>query len=105
VVVEYTLPIDGETCTFEARLVASERGRILSIVRDITVQRRADARNRDLAGRLIASQEAERQRIARELHDDLSQKVALLSIDLDQVGAAFEADDARGTRLGELSAR
>src|SRR5262249_5877222 len=66
VVVEYTLPLDGETCTFEARLVASERDRILTIVRDITAQRRTDARNRDLAGRLIASQEAERQRIARE---------------------------------------
>jgi signal transduction histidine kinase len=43
------------------------------------------ARLQDLAGRLIAAQEAERQRIARDLHDDLSQKLALLSIDVDQL--------------------
>ena len=36
----------------------------------------------DLAGRLIASQEVERARIARDLHDDLSQQIAGLSIAL-----------------------
>jgi signal transduction histidine kinase len=40
---------------------------------------------RRLAGRIIAAQEAERARIARELHDDLSQKVALLAMDIHQV--------------------
>jgi PAS domain S-box-containing protein len=37
---------------------------------------------RNLAGRLIASQEVERARIARDLHDDLSQQIAGLSIAL-----------------------
>ncbi len=41
---------------------------------------------RRLAGRLIAAQEVERARIARELHDDISQKVALLAIDITQIG-------------------
>jgi signal transduction histidine kinase/ligand-binding sensor domain-containing protein len=36
----------------------------------------------DLAGRLITAQEAERTRIARELHDDVGQRVASLSIAL-----------------------
>jgi signal transduction histidine kinase len=40
-------------------------------------------RIRDLGGRLLNAQEAERSRIARELHDDISQQMALLSIDLD----------------------
>jgi signal transduction histidine kinase len=40
---------------------------------------------RRLAGRLIAAQEVERARIARELHDDISQKVALLAMDIHQV--------------------
>ncbi len=40
---------------------------------------------RGLVGRLIAAQEVERARIARELHDDLSQKVALLAMDINQI--------------------
>ena len=40
---------------------------------------------RKLAGRLIAAQEVERARIARKLHDDISQKVALLAMDVNQV--------------------
>ena len=39
----------------------------------------------DLAGRLIASQELERARIARDLHDDLSQEIAGLSIALSAI--------------------
>ena len=46
---------------------------------------KSNERVEDLGGRLIAAQEAERKRIARELHDDLSQKLALLSIDIDQI--------------------
>lgn len=37
---------------------------------------------RALAGRLISAQESERRRMSRELHDDLSQKVAALSISI-----------------------
>jgi PAS domain S-box-containing protein len=38
-----------------------------------------------LSGRLISMQEEERSYIARELHDDVSQRLALLSIELEQV--------------------
>lgn len=37
---------------------------------------------RDLAGRLMSAQDDERRRIARNLHDDLSQQLAHLAIDL-----------------------
>ncbi len=40
----------------------------------------------NLSGRLINAQEEERKRIARELHDDLNQRMALLSIELAQLG-------------------
>jgi signal transduction histidine kinase len=40
----------------------------------------------DLGGRLLGAQEAERARIARELHDDVGQQIALLAIDLEMLG-------------------
>ena len=45
-------------------------------------------RIRHLGSRLLKAQETERSRIARELHDDISQQLALLTMDLDQVGVA-----------------
>src|SRR5262245_33224268 len=81
VVVEYELPIAGAVRYFEARLVPAGDGTVLSMVRDVTDSHRAHELNRKLAGRLIATQEEERHRIARELHDDLGQKVALLNIE------------------------
>ncbi|HEY7029627.1 MAG TPA: PAS domain-containing protein [Gemmatimonadales bacterium] len=44
--------------------------------------RHSHARTRSLAGRLITAQETERTRIARELHDDMSQRLATLAIGL-----------------------
>jgi PAS domain S-box-containing protein len=40
---------------------------------------------RGLGGRLIEAQEEERARIGRELHDNVSQRLALLSIDIDKL--------------------
>jgi signal transduction histidine kinase len=39
---------------------------------------------RALSGKLISAQEQERRRVARELHDGISQKLAFLSIEVDQ---------------------
>lgn len=41
---------------------------------------------RKLAGDLLTAQEAERQSIARELHDDLTQRLAILALDVDALG-------------------
>lgn len=42
-------------------------------------------RIRDLAGWLIRGQEEERSRIARELHDDITQQIAMLTVGLDHL--------------------
>ena len=53
---------------------------------DITTRKQAEEAAHNLSGRLINAQEDERMRIARELHDDLSQSLALLAVELDILG-------------------
>ncbi len=57
----------------------------------------------DLAGRLIASQEVERARLARDLHDDLSQQTAGLSIALSAFKRRLGAQPEAGDLLGDVS--
>jgi len=66
--------------------------------RDITARKRAELVLLDLGGRLIAAQEVERARIARDLHDDVSQQIAALSIALSSLKRRA-ATIAHGTEL------
>lgn len=52
---------------------------------DITDQRLAQQALEKVSGKLIEAQESERTRIARELHDDICQRLSLLSLELEQV--------------------
>jgi signal transduction histidine kinase len=49
-------------------------------------------RIRDLGSRLLNAQEEERSRIARELHDDISQQLSVLTIDLKLLGQAMQGE-------------
>jgi len=55
---------------------------------------------RKLLGRLIDVQEAERRRISRELHDDLNQKIATLSMNISQLKRNVPMPD--GALISEL---
>lgn len=71
---------------------ASARQEVLS--RQVEASEDALSRSQDevesLAGRLITSQEDERRRLARELHDDLAQRAALAQQQLDLIAKTFE---------------
>jgi signal transduction histidine kinase len=102
VVVDYELPSD-EPRFYEARIVQKSADRVLAIVRDVTEAKRASELNRRLAGRLIARQDVERQRIARELHDDVNQRLALLNFEIAQIAAQTDAQHVRA-QLDTLAA-
>jgi PAS domain S-box-containing protein len=70
---------------------------------DITDQKRAKEALEKVSGQLIEAQEKERRRIARELHDDICQRLALLSIEIEQTTGSMEAlPTATKERLAEI---
>jgi len=96
-VADYGVPrfeSDGQFC-----------GYIGSVV-DITERKSSEAALQELSGRLIHAQEEERTRIARELHDDFNQRLALLSIGLGQMWKHLPESDRVGrVQLGEMWTR
>lgn len=50
--------------------------------------RKSYERNRDLGARLLRAQETERSRIARDLHDDICQRMLLLTVELESLDRA-----------------
>lgn len=52
-----------------------------------------------MSGQLIRAREDECARIARELHDDVNQRIALVSIDLQQLGQKLDTPDALRQQL------
>ena len=58
---------------------------LIGVCMDITERKRSEEALRRLGGRLIEAQEEERIRIARELHDDICQRLALLEIELERI--------------------
>ena len=101
VIVEYVLPM-GEPHHYEARLVHAGDDRVLSIVREVTETKRAAQLNRELVGRLISVQEAERTWIARELHDGVLQDLAAVNLEfshLRQKGADLSTREAHDSLI------
>ena len=53
---------------------------LFGVVRDITERKQIEAVQRSFARRMLENLEAERQRVARELHDDVGQAVATVGV-------------------------
>ncbi len=66
---------------------------------DLTERKRAEAALRELSLRLSRAEEAERRRIARELHDSTGQKLAALGMNIGLLQDAKPAPDRRTRRM------
>ena len=67
--------------------------RMLGVNMDVTDRKTAAEQLRALSASLISAQEEERRRISREIHDDLTQRLGLMAIDLGRLAA-----DGAGSR-------
>ncbi|MFN7986625.1 MAG: PAS domain-containing protein [Thermoanaerobaculia bacterium] len=82
-------------------------GHLMGVTLDVTERRRSEAALQDLSRRLIRAHEEERALLARELHDDLSQRLAVLAIDVGRAelsaSGAAAAETLRTVREGLVS--
>lgn len=69
---------------------------------DVTDQKLAQQALEQISGRLIEAQEKERTRIARDLHDDICQRLALLSMELEQAKSVSKGRVAATKSLEEI---
>jgi PAS domain S-box-containing protein len=83
---------------------------VTSAIRDITERKRAELSLRKLSGQLLLSQDEERRRIARDLHDSVGQMLAALNMKLTPLtdGTHRTADSDRVVKeslelIGELT--
>jgi PAS domain S-box-containing protein len=58
---------------------------LLRVFEDVTERKRVEKTLREIGVRMLMAQEEERRRVSRDLHDDFSQRLALLAIDLEEL--------------------
>jgi PAS domain S-box-containing protein len=81
----------------------SDAVRMLGMAVDITELKMVEEALTSLSGRLIEAQEGERRRIAREIHDDYNQRLAMLAFDLEDLAENIgNAEVEAGRRLHDL---
>ncbi|HUJ11454.1 MAG TPA: PAS domain-containing protein [Verrucomicrobiae bacterium] len=78
---------------FPIREVSGKVYRIAGIAEDVTERRKSEEALRRLSIQLLQSQDEERRRIARELHDSTGQRLAAVAMHLSAIDGACEALD------------
>ena len=103
------IPIHGEIWVHHLGGVSTRdaAGRAVltyGVLRNVTTRKQAEDELRGLSRRLIRAQEAERALLARELHDDVTQRLAVLAIDVGRAELAAaegaQAESMRAIREG-----
>jgi PAS domain S-box-containing protein len=98
---------DGSVVWLEKSALAffDEQGkmlRMIGMVADITQRKLAEEALAGVGRRLFDAQEQERTRIARELHDDFAQRLALVAVELDQLHQELPSPPEIRSRMREL---
>ena len=76
-------------------------GGIIIFAEDITSRKQMEQAVSDMSRKLIESQERERTRIGRELHDDINQRLALLALELEELQQNPSNVERRAEQLRE----
>ena len=71
----------------------------LAILHDITERKQLEEWLRELSGRLLRSQDEERRRIARELHDSTAQTLSALALNLTFLQKRFPPSDRKASAV------
>jgi signal transduction histidine kinase len=87
-------------CTSSPRFLVNENfAGYIGCCTDVTDEKKAKTASAEFGSKLIRAQEEERARIARELHDDINQRLALLANGLENLGQDHgDRDDLRRVR-------
>ncbi len=67
---------------------AGKMVRLIGMTADITERKNAEEELAKIGGRLVHAQEEERTKIAWEIHEDVCQRLSLLGLELDKLGAS-----------------
>jgi len=85
-----------------ASLIRNRNGEpqyLVGEVLDITKAKEAEKALSDMTGKLLEAQEQERARIAGELHDDITQRLAMLAVEIEQLKENPSEVEARAQDL------
>ena len=94
-------PVRDETGAVVASVVTFQDITDLRLAQEELLRQSNDVIH-DLAGKLITAQEEERRRIARDLHDDVAQRIALLSNKLQILHGSLPAGTAAAEELSDV---
>jgi signal transduction histidine kinase len=71
---------------------------MVGVVFDITEGQETEREQIELSGRLINAQEQERARVAREIHDDFSQRLSILTNELELLGRMIQDSPSEASK-------
>jgi len=96
-----TAPVRDETGAIVASVVTFQDITDLRLAQE-ELLRQSNNVIHDLAGKLITAQEEERRRIARDLHDDVAQRIALLSSQMHNLQESLPTGIAAAEELSDI---